>query len=106
MEELELARENAFDLLRWVGFDADVGDARHWCPDASHKHATLVSENDIERARQHLRESDPGRKYPDKHDRMHTYASYLLHNAEGRKVVRECLRNLSRENLLDLLGLG
>jgi hypothetical protein len=97
----------AIEALHRVGFDANASEARRWLPKIDNDiDETVITDDDLDKARRHLAKADPSKAHYSMADLWRINAKYLLLEADGRQAVRGAMKYLSKEQLLEILGLA
>lgn len=101
--------------LHRVGIDATLSECNEFLErilfkgapgmvGGSTRHVT-IEQADLDRAKAHLKQRDPGKAYRTKANVRLDLASELLLTSDGRIAVREAMKRLEKQHLLELFGL-
>jgi hypothetical protein len=97
--------------LLQCGIDATVEECNNWLEKRfliyNNEHKLIaINENDLEDAKRVLHSEDPAKKYLTKVRILDGLALELLNAAEGRNALRNNIKLLPHDKLLELLGYG
>jgi hypothetical protein len=92
----------AREVLLRVGIDAKSSDARRWLPKMT-KEVREISDEVLDDVRRRLKAEEPGKSFNTMSELRYMGASLLLDDPIGRQALRKAMRNLPREQLLEVL---